>query len=410
MATKRIPRGPSLSLASLEWTVGAVADALEARAPSATAESWDNVGLLVGDRKQKLKKILIAVDPSVDQIHRAAEEGIGLIITHHPCIFPKERGILRALAGELAFEAARSGVAIFASHTNFDRCAVELAQLIPAALSPQESRRKQWTPVSRLLGSSDSGDRALMKLVTFVPEGHLEAVIEALSAVGAGRIGLYEQCSFWVSGLGSFRPGPGARPWLGKIGRREIAPECRLEMILPRGLKARVVRTLRQVHPYEEPAIDLIPVEAGAQPIGIHPGVGYGVVLESPGASGVPISGFVRQLKGAFQLPALRLNGVAAESPQMKIRKFGFVAGKGSSLLASAIAQGCDCFVTGELDYHEALRAQRCGVLTIELGHSESERFFPIVMTGWLKELSQKLSGSGVELFLDEPYRQMNIR
>jgi len=100
------------------------------------------------------------------------------------------------------------------------------------------------------------------KLVVFVPTEALEPVREALFAAGAGRIGAYERCSWYVEGTGTFLAGAGASPAVGAPGREERVAELRLETVYPAALESEVVAALRAAHPYEEPAFDLYPLVA----------------------------------------------------------------------------------------------------------------------------------------------------
>ena len=59
----------------------------------------------------------------------------------------------------------------------------------------------------------------MFKLCFYVPDSHLDAVKQAIFAVGGGRIGLYDSCCWQVQGLGQFRPLPGSQPHLGEQGR-----------------------------------------------------------------------------------------------------------------------------------------------------------------------------------------------
>jgi hypothetical protein len=95
------------------------------------------------------------------------------------------------------------------------------------------------------------------KLVVFVPADALEAVRDAVFAVGAGRIGDYERCSWYAAGTGTFRALPGASPLIGEVGAEERVPELRLETVFPAERHDDVVAALRSAHPYEEPAFDV---------------------------------------------------------------------------------------------------------------------------------------------------------
>lgn len=98
------------------------------------------------------------------------------------------------------------------------------------------------------------------KLCIYVPEDALEAVKEAVFAAGAGRQGAYDRCCWQVRGEGQFRPLEGSDPHIGQRGAVARAPEYRVEMLCPAACIGAVVAALREAHPYEEPAFDLIPL------------------------------------------------------------------------------------------------------------------------------------------------------
>lgn len=95
-------------------------------------------------------------------------------------------------------------------------------------------------------------------MVFYVPVADTDRVLSALFAVGAGAVGDYRDCAFVASGTGQFRPLAGANPAVGRVGALEKVPENRVELVLPRHLRAAVVAALRDAHPYEEPAFHVI--------------------------------------------------------------------------------------------------------------------------------------------------------
>lgn len=98
---------------------------------------------------------------------------------------------------------------------------------------------------------------AKYKLVIYVPQSHVENVRTAVCGAGAGRIGNYDNCAFMTSGIGTFRPLPGAKPAQGEIGKLERTGEARIEInVDEENLKA-AVEAMKKVHPYEEPAYDI---------------------------------------------------------------------------------------------------------------------------------------------------------
>lgn len=101
----------------------------------------------------------------------------------------------------------------------------------------------------------------LLKIVVFVPESHANKVREAMGSAGAGKIGNYSFCSFSSKGIGRFKPEKGANPTIGKVGKLELVEEERIEVICERGGLKKVIAAIKKVHPYEEVALDIYPVE-----------------------------------------------------------------------------------------------------------------------------------------------------
>lgn len=100
-----------------------------------------------------------------------------------------------------------------------------------------------------------------VKIVVFVPETYADAVREAMGNAGAGRIGNYSFCSFSTKGVGRFKPEDGAHPHIGEVGTLEKVEEERIEMVCPRDRVNDVIRAIKEVHPYEEVALDVYPLE-----------------------------------------------------------------------------------------------------------------------------------------------------
>ena len=97
----------------------------------------------------------------------------------------------------------------------------------------------------------------MFKLCVYIPESYVETVKQALFAVGAGRIGDYDSCSWQVLGQGQFRPLEGSQPFIGQTGAVEQVAEYRVEMVCADEVVDAALSALREAHPYEEPAFDL---------------------------------------------------------------------------------------------------------------------------------------------------------
>ena len=100
----------------------------------------------------------------------------------------------------------------------------------------------------------------MYKLTVFIPEEALEKVKAALFAAGAGTIGNYEQCCWQVKGEGQFMPMAGSNPHLGSQDKLEKVAEWRVEMVVKTSMIAEGIEALKQAHPYETPAYDVLEV------------------------------------------------------------------------------------------------------------------------------------------------------
>jgi len=358
--------------------IGDILKKLDSYAAPETAESWDSVGLLVGDRESQTGGAVVSIDLTEKAIETALAKKIRLIVTHHPCIFPRNRGLSQVVAGPhsgmagLVYEAIKNGISVAAYHTNFDQCSLEVVHAVAQGLGAE--------PKGRLL---EKGPGSLLKLVTFVPGGHLELVRTQICEAGAGHIGNYDCCTFSAEGEGSFFAQEGAHPFLGRVGELEKTQEYRLETIFPRGLRKQVLNALFKAHPYEEVAYDLYSVEQAPGPKGVVKGLGYGFWGEFP--SPKPFSEVAKDVRRLFKLNGFILTGPSlSRARASRIKKVAFVAGKGASFVDPAASMGCDLFITGEAGYHTAMEGSRKNMAVMELGHRESERFFLLTMKNWL--------------------------
>lgn len=100
-----------------------------------------------------------------------------------------------------------------------------------------------------------------VKFVVFVPLTHADAVRQALGEAGAGKIGNYDFCSFSSRGTGRFRGNENANPSIGKAGKYEAVEGEGIEVIVPREILEEVIEKVKSVHPYEEVAFDIYPLE-----------------------------------------------------------------------------------------------------------------------------------------------------
>ena len=103
--------------------------------------------------------------------------------------------------------------------------------------------------------------QTLFHLIVYIPLSHADLARKALADAGAGRIGDYDSCSFSTRGTSRFRPLKGADPTIGNEGTLEIVDEEKIEVVVTEKLLRDVLQAVKKVHPYEEPAIHVLPME-----------------------------------------------------------------------------------------------------------------------------------------------------
>ncbi len=338
-------------------TVHDLAQLLEAAAPLAYQESYDNAGLQCGDPQAEITGVLITLDCTPAVVAEAVRRGCNVVVAHHPVIFRP----LKRLTGSNEVErtiivALKNDVAIYAAHTNLDNVRNGVNDKLAEKLGLTNART--LAPQSGTLG----------RLSTYVPNRPADqsnnlasTVLAALYAAGAGQVGNYADCSFQSAGSGTFTPGAGTRPAIGAANQPETVPELRLDVLLPLHRQGAVLRALRAAHPYEEVAYELIKLE------NTHHEVGAGLVGELPKALSPAV--FRAQLKTALHVPVVRFTAFEKD-----IKTVAICGGAGAFLLGAARAARADAYVTGDVKYHEFFGAEG-QLMLCDVGHFESEQY-----------------------------------
>ena len=99
-----------------------------------------------------------------------------------------------------------------------------------------------------------------VKIIVTIPVENVNEVRNAICEAGAGIIGNYTYCSMSTKCVGTFRPTDEANPYIGEKNNLEFVEEEKLEVICDVNIVKKVISELRKTHPYEEPAIDIIPL------------------------------------------------------------------------------------------------------------------------------------------------------
>ena len=100
-----------------------------------------------------------------------------------------------------------------------------------------------------------------VKICVTIPKGETDRIRTAICDAGAGTTYTnYTDCSTVTEVIGTFKPTKSANPYIGQVEKLEYVEEDKLEVICDIKIAKKVISVLRSVHPYEQPAIDIIPL------------------------------------------------------------------------------------------------------------------------------------------------------
>ena len=318
--------------------------------PMQQAEDFDNVGLLCGNPEREISGILVCHDALENVVDEAIAKNLNFILAFHPIIFSG----LKSLTGKNYVEksilkAIENKIAIYAVHTAFDNDFFGVNFGICNILNLKN--RKILMPK---LGN-------LKQLSVYVPKDFSENVKNAMFKAGAGNIGFYDECSFSISGNGTFRPMEGSNPFSGTQNIRENAEEDLISVIFESYKQNAILSAMKSVHPYEEVAYQIYQLENENQ----YSGLGMLGELENE----MEEVDFLNFVKEKFNLKMIRHSRFTGN----KIKKVGVLGGSGASGIKAAISSKCDVYLTGDLKYHDFFQAEN-KILLCDIGHFESEQ------------------------------------
>lgn len=343
-------------------TVQSVIDHLEVIAPPALAAGWDNVGLLLGDRRAPVSRVMTCLTLTEEVAAEAVAGQYNLVVTHHPILFRGAKRItMDSAEGRTILSLAVAGIAVYSPHTGFDDGPGGINEQLAAGLGVGNLRPLRTAAIEEC------------KLVVFVPETDLNKVADAIFAAGAGVIGQYRECSFRLAGTGTFFGTEATNPAIGCKGLREEVSEWRLEAVCPKLKVESVIAAMRAAHSYEEPAFDVYSL----LPIGRRQGSGRVGEVAQP----LKIGDFAQTAKAFLKTPMIQVVGDTAKT----VQRVAIACGAAGEFLDDARRAKADVFVTGEMRFHDYLAAQSHGIALILPGHYATERFAVEQLAKWLQ-------------------------
>ncbi len=319
-------------------------------APPHFAFGFDHIGLQCGSLESDIKTAAVTLDHSLFAVQFCQNQGCDLLVVHHPLIWdpiteltPENPTVLPA------YELAKSGIACFATHTNWDCAQGGVNDALCSQLG-----------LINCIPFGPSQPELLTLLQTYVPNGHEETLINKLKSQGFSTHCGYQDCVYQSAGLGRYLPTSEAKPFLGEVGQYASTPEVKLEWLMPNRLVSRAKAMLQEAHPYEVPLF--IEAQAGSRPAAHIGRVGH---LTAP----MTLKDFKTHVDNKLDTSALVWG-----DPARLISKVALIGGSSGSDWRSAIEEGVDIFVTGEIPQNEAVDAVSAGFSVMAAGHYATEQ------------------------------------
>ena len=333
---------------------------LEEMAPLAYAESFDNVGLLVGNQHADCSGVLVCHDALEAVIDEAIAKNCNLVVCFHPILFSGLKKITgKDYVERSIIKAIKNDVAIYAVHTALDNHKNGVNKIFCDALGLVNN--KILIPKQHFI----------RKLVTYTVSENHQQLRNALFDAGAGNIGNYENCSFNSQGIGTYQGNEDSDSEIGERGEFVENTEIKIEVTFEKHLESKILKALFSNHIYEEVAYELYDLQNA------HQNIGLGMIGELPEA--MDEKEFLQMVKLKMKAEGIRHSTFLNK----KIKKVAVLGGSGSEAIGKAIQAGADAFLTADLKYHQFYQAEN-QLLLADIGHFESERYTKIYIVDYL--------------------------
>lgn len=335
---------------------------LEELAPLHYAEDFDNVGLLVGNKTDEVKGVLVTLDTLESVVDEAIEKNCNLIVSFHPIIF---KG-LKKLNGDsyvekVVIKAIQNNIAIFAIHTALDNSIIGVNDIICNTLDLKNKKI--------LLPQQGT----IKKLTTYVPNEDANILRKALFKAGAGKIGNYENCSFNVEGIGTYEGNEVSNPTKGKKGELHQEDETQISVTFQKHLESQILKSLFDNHPYEEVAFEVTTLDNYNQNIGM------GMVGELENET--KTEDFLEFVKQKMNASCIKHSKISKTT----VKRIAVLGGSGSFAISAAKSANADVLITSDLKYHDFFSAED-QIILADIGHYESEQFTKTFLADYLSK------------------------
>ncbi|MBC5647041.1 Nif3-like dinuclear metal center hexameric protein [Christensenella tenuis] len=326
---------------------------LENIAPVSFAEDWDNSGFNVNLHNTDVSGVMVCLDVLPEIIEEAAEKGCNLIISHHPLLFHATKKIdSESYEGQCVRMLIERGISLYCAHTSMDSA--------PGGINTWLA--DQFALTNRCYVQNGTTEH-FYEVAVHTPRDHAEAVSRAMALAGAGTLGEYTECTFRIDGKGTFRPGLDASPYIGQGGKLETVDEIRISSICSENDLQKVLCAIRNVHPYEMPAISALRTD---EPQCVSSGLGVVGDLPEPSRT----TDILDRLKEILQTDSIRVAG----EMNGKISRVGVCGGAAGDFAGAARNKGAELFITGEIKHNDYVA--HTDIILVEAGHFDTEKCF----------------------------------
>ncbi len=322
---------------------------IENWAPPKIAWNKDNVGLQVGSSEMQVSNILLSLELTEKVLDEAIKKKCNFIFTHHPFIFYPVTSINTGNSkGKLIAKLIKNNITLFSAHTNLDYTKNGVSFELAKTLNLKNIK---------FLSNQRANQ---FKVIVFIPEKDFEKVRDAVFSAGAGIIGEYEKCSYSTVGTGTFEGSVNSNPVIGRSNNFEKVKEVKFEVTVNSWILNKVISVIRKIHPYEEPAFDIIPVQ--------NENNNYGA-----GAIGILEQSMSKNEFLLHVCSKLKTNNIRyTNGKKNRIKTVAVCGGSCADLLNIAINKKADAFITADIKYHTFQEGEN-KILFIDAGHYETE-------------------------------------
>ncbi len=321
----------------------------EAFAPKKLAMPKDPVGLQIGSLERDLHRVMTTLDVRPEVVDEAIKNNVDFIFAHHPVMFHPAKNLdLSDPQNAMYAKIISHNITVYAAHTNLDSADGGMNDWLADALS-----------LSDVHGLVPGYAEAVYRLTVTVPKVYATAVRMSLVDAGADiNDGQYTDYTYEMDGTVYYVPQPGADPTIGVAGEPTELEDSRLEFEVPEPNLSKVLKTLHDVHPLQQPLYNIIRLEDKKHQYSMGR---VGVLPEE-----MKLEEFSKRCKSVFHVSGLR---VIANDLYKPVKTVAILGGDGGKFFKLAQQAGADVYVTGDVYYHTGHDMLAANMPVVDPGH-----------------------------------------